>query len=827
MRKVLVIAIVAIMVCLPSCGGNMKVLDWPMENFGADGNRMFVQSEDSNQDNNLLAWRFKLDGGSSTPAIYDNKMYVSGEDKFYCLDARTGKQMWEIGYGDGYVGNYNSLPTSPTVVDGKIYLGFKEFIPKNSNYYMALGCFDATNGKKIWSFRNDRGFATPIVCYNGLVYYGDERGRLICIDDSGKEHWIYQAEEPKNIKGLAVNGKNRLVFSEGNQLVCVEAENGKEIWKVDDTAESINAPVCSDGRIYIKTDDKVIKCIDGENGKTFWSLNQVDSSGGSLPVVTDKIVVSLTGKNCLFIDKTNGKVLYKNEYGSDDSTPVVYNNHSLFYVSNNGGAHFTALVRVDLSDGKCLWKYGLQNDTEAQPIIAGDKVCICDIDGNLLAINMKLASDLLLFGNGLEQNPIQLYKDGKLIVGAMAREDGGFRICGAIDGKIVWSTLEDVSIGKFCWPGLDENLYWEHDGKILCCQQSDDQSKKTIFCLERESGETLWKFDASGLTLSIVDKDSISFLDEKGNTKKIGIADGKVAEVAAGETKNFSKTYKFKWEARPTMVFEVMPGLYLVKLYSDKQGYESFQIGYACIDAQGNMIGYCDVDITMKTIVNKVYISEGSLIFRLCDRYLDNKNVSFKKLDIASRKIEKIDETQLPAYAHLFVSDKYYTSEEDRFSWFRTYDDSSEKEIVKIDGNVYPVHKWVDEEGISPRKPRYDLENIYAVTENLSPDITKYINDVVFWNEDVTKKTLSTYDKKTNKLLWKIDGDFRVVDFWKDYVILNDSDTRVFDGRTGKLMFTEKSTTYLGRVNSNCIAGREAKDKLSFELTSKNLDLMK
>lgn len=826
MRKIFVTAIVALMVCLPSCSGNTKVLDWPMENFGADGNRVFVQQEDSSQDNNLLAWRFKLDGGSSTPAIFDNKMYVSGDDKFYCLDARTGKLMWEIGYEDGFVGNHFPIPSAPTVVDGRVYLGIKEFIQKNSNSYMALGCLDAYSGKTIWSKRYDKGFATPIVFMNGLIFFADETNRLACMDSEGNEQWEYQADEQKGINGLAANGKDRLVFSAGNQLVCVEAKTGREAWKHKDSY-TLGSPVCSGGMVYVKSNLVLLNCIDGATGSIIWTLDEEGDASESLPVVADKTVISLSRKNCLFIDKTNGKVLYKNEYGSDNSTPVVYNNHSLFYVSNNFNDHFTALVRVDLSNGKCVWQYGLQNDTQAKPIIAGDKVCICDDTGNLIAINMKLASDLLLFGNGLEKNPIQLYKDGRLVVGAMAREGGGFRICGAVDGKIVWSTPKDVSIGNFCWPGIDENLYWEHDGKVLCCQQSDDQSKKTIFCLERESGKTLWKFDASGLTLSIIDKNSISFLDEKGNTKKIEIADGKVAEMVAKETENFSKSYKFKWEAQPTMVFEVIPGIYLVKLNSGKQGFESSQIGYACIDAQGNMIGYCDVDIALKTIVNKVFISKDSLVFRLCDRNLDNKNVSFKKLDIASRKIDKIDETQLPEYAHLFVSDKHYIPEDSLFSWFKTYDDSDKKEIIKIDGKVYPVDMWVDEEAIAPRKPRYDLENIYVVAENLSPDITKYINDIVFWDDDVTKKTLSTFDKKTNKLLWKIDGDFRIVDFWRDYVILNDGDTKVFDGRTGKLMLTEKATTYLGRVNSNCIAGREAQNKLSFELILKNLDLMK
>jgi outer membrane protein assembly factor BamB len=125
--------------------------------------------------------RLYSNNGDSTPAIFNNTLYVASPDgTLFALHASDGSLLWANSvYTRSYLFSPNSLTSSPVYADGKIYLGLpsKKIIARS-----------ATTGTEVWSFdtfqtstfNKSPVFSSPIVS-NGLLFVADENGNLYSI----------------------------------------------------------------------------------------------------------------------------------------------------------------------------------------------------------------------------------------------------------------------------------------------------------------------------------------------------------------------------------------------------------------------------------------------------------------------------------------------------------------------------------------------------------------------------------------------------------------------------------------------------------------------
>ena len=104
-------------------------------------------------------WKVKVGGGDASPALVGDKLYVftreDPDEVIRCLDAATGKQIWQDKYEAAPAtppagGPHAGPRSSPTVADGKVVtLGVRG----------TLSCNDAASGKNLW--RRDDFHAWP------------------------------------------------------------------------------------------------------------------------------------------------------------------------------------------------------------------------------------------------------------------------------------------------------------------------------------------------------------------------------------------------------------------------------------------------------------------------------------------------------------------------------------------------------------------------------------------------------------------------------------------------------------------------------------------
>jgi outer membrane protein assembly factor BamB len=314
-----------------------------------------------------VLWRHKIGGGYAGPAVADGLVYVTdrildpgqadpdnpfsrtntlGKERILCLDAATGKPVWEDSIHVKYTISYPCGPrATPTVADGKVYsLG-------------AMGnllCNDARTGKRLWEKDLCKAYgvrpplwgyaAHPLIDGDNLICLVGKKPVVVALDkNSGKEKWqalqLEAAEigycppmiytfggkrqliiwHPESVNGLdPATGKalwshewrvnanmtiptprqvgDRLFltgFYCGCRLLEVSADSVKEVWRSNGRGEQpkqtdklhsvMSTPVIQDGYIYGTCSYGELRCLNLSDGKRIWS-DLTATGAGKTPV---------------------------------------------------------------------------------------------------------------------------------------------------------------------------------------------------------------------------------------------------------------------------------------------------------------------------------------------------------------------------------------------------------------------------------------------------------------------------------------------------------------------------------------------------------------
>ncbi|MCK6500810.1 MAG: PQQ-like beta-propeller repeat protein [Nitrospira sp.] len=240
--------------------GAASAADWPQwmgpERDGVWRETGIVERFDTNGP--PVLWRVPVKAGYVGPAVADGKVYfldrqagppaerkkgeralpqVPGNERVVCLDATTGRMLWENVYDCPYQIAYPSGPRATPVVDaGRVFtLG-------------AMGdvrCLDAQDGRVLWSRRLPTEYQVEPPVWGYAVHPLLDGERLICAvggtntalvafhRDSGKELWrALTAHEigyaPPVLREVA--GRRQLVFWHPDALSGLDPVTGTVLW---------------------------------------------------------------------------------------------------------------------------------------------------------------------------------------------------------------------------------------------------------------------------------------------------------------------------------------------------------------------------------------------------------------------------------------------------------------------------------------------------------------------------------------------------------------------------------------------------------------------
>jgi outer membrane protein assembly factor BamB len=326
-------------------------------------------------------WQTKVGSGDATPALVGDKLYVfarqGGDEVISCLDAATGKEIWNDKYSappvTGAAARHPGPRSSPAVVDGKVVtLGASGIV----------SCVD-TSGKLVW--RNDQYKTVPQfftsmspIIVDGMAVVqlgGSGKGTTVAFDlATGQPKWKWEGDGPsysspvlmtvegakqvvamtdKSVVGLAVaDGKllwqipfapaGRMAYNaatpivdgqmliitgsgRGAKAVKIEKEGNKfvpkDVWANAQMAPQYNSPVLKDGYLFGLSDKGMLYCIDAKSGKTAWSDNNKLSNFGAI-VDAGAVLLALPEKSGLIAYKPSGEKLEQVAKITVSTTPI-------------------------------------------------------------------------------------------------------------------------------------------------------------------------------------------------------------------------------------------------------------------------------------------------------------------------------------------------------------------------------------------------------------------------------------------------------------------------------------------------------------------------
>lgn len=196
----------------------------------------------------------------SSPTLVGNRLYATSADigalsdkgTIYCLDADTGKVVWETSPP-----KYRATFSSPSVQGKYLVVGEGLHFTKDAR----ILCLDIEqNGALLWSYRTKSHVESSPAIAGGRIYFGAGTDGYYCFelepgpDGEPRMVWHLEGSRYPDAETSPVVDGDRVYMGlgiDGHAVVCVEAATGKEIWRVDVGAPVFTPPTIHNGRLYV------------------------------------------------------------------------------------------------------------------------------------------------------------------------------------------------------------------------------------------------------------------------------------------------------------------------------------------------------------------------------------------------------------------------------------------------------------------------------------------------------------------------------------------------------------------------------------------------
>ncbi len=227
------------------------------------------------------------------------------------------------------------------------------------------------DGRKVWS--HDAGgkiWTTPALGRDGAVYVGSDADRLIAIDPSGSERWVFSTEQPprKGDKPKAgrydvdtsplVLADETVVFGCHTNLFALRPTSGGLRWMFEagvGRSKIFSSPAMGhDGTIYFGTQGDFFFALN-DSAKVLWHHETGKDNDSTAAVGDDGTVYFGSDDGSLRAMAPGGSLRWEAKVGAAIRAPLAIGHDGTIYASTYGKEPFLGAYRH--TDGKELWRF--------------------------------------------------------------------------------------------------------------------------------------------------------------------------------------------------------------------------------------------------------------------------------------------------------------------------------------------------------------------------------------------------------------------------------------------------------------------------------------
>ncbi|TFG45501.1 MAG: hypothetical protein E4H40_08215, partial [Candidatus Brocadiia bacterium] len=521
-----------------------------------------------------VLWKTGVGTGFSSMSVVNGRVYTMGNikdtDIVYCLDAKTGKEIWKYSYPSPLdAKNYEGGPNATPTIDGnRVYT--------LSKLGMAF-CLNVENGSVIWSkdFNKDFGIKSPNwglagspLIVDDLVIFNAGTTGIALNKMDGSLKWQNGSDESGYATPLpfTLDGKKYLALFTAKSLAGLLAATGEVKWEFPwKTSYNVNAadPIVTGDKIFISsgynrgsallkvTPDSVTQIWQNEknamrnqcnssiliNGYAYGFDGQVGGKGKltCLELETGQVKWAQDGMGTGSLTAADGKLIILSEKGMlvmAEALPDAYKEIS----------------SLQILSGKC-W---------TTPVIAEGRIYARNAAGDLVCVDVKSGSDAKASsaknswpqfrgpsrdGKSAETGLLKKWPEGgpKMLWSVENKLGTGYSSLAIVDGLIYTVGMIENQGILFAFD-LDGNLKWEKNyGPEWTGSKKGTRTTPTIdgdrlylisgnakvVCFDKNTGQQIWAVDG---------KEKFGSKDTKwGISENALIVDDKVIFTPGGE----------------------------------------------------------------------------------------------------------------------------------------------------------------------------------------------------------------------------------------------------------------------------------------------------
>jgi len=335
----------------------------------------------------------------STPCIFEGAAFAgSGDDGYWCVNIESGNVKYHLESDPFYVISEGPQAEALAKLAGKTVRVFgtgRRWRPDpkkdyNVMFLDAKEVEEVPEGTTTWPAatgtagqrKEPQRYVIGKVVVMDAPLKPDLQGSRVKIEMANS----YPDAESSPI-AARINGEPRLFFGcgvEGNALVCVNAETGKEIWKAKTPYPEFSAPAISGDKVLVGLSSATFEHLDGESSGSVICYSAVDGSVkwecktgggilGSLAIANGVAYACCLDKTMYAIKLSDGGIAGKFSTGSPMACSPAVTDANVFMSTIAGKVYC-----VSRSDTAYKWSLNVAQGDKilSSPSVAGNKLYI-------------------------------------------------------------------------------------------------------------------------------------------------------------------------------------------------------------------------------------------------------------------------------------------------------------------------------------------------------------------------------------------------------------------------------------------------------------------